>query len=110
MELKLWIDDIRDAPDDSWVVARKVQEAIRLISHQRFTTISLDHDIENRPSDETFLPVAYFIGEKFNNDTFWADELEVIIHSINPVGAKEMQMVLEDCGLFAELKPYVYRL
>ncbi len=97
--MKLWVDDMRDAPDESWVVARKVEQAIRLLATQRFHTISLDHDIENRPDDETFKPIAYFIGEKYQNDVFFADDLGVIIHSINPVGAKEIAAILEDYGV-----------
>lgn len=104
--MKLWVDDFREPPDDTWIVARKVQPAIRLIATQNITVISLDHDIENRPDDETFQPVAYFIGEKYNSDTFWADELEVTIHSDNPVGAKELIAILEDYCVFAEWKPY----
>lgn len=99
-ETKLWVDDVRDAPDSSWVEVRKVEQAIRFIHQFSPTTISLDHDIENRPSDETFKPIAYFIGEKYNSDTFWADELEVLIHSDNPVGAKEIENILNDYGVY----------
>lgn len=105
--MKLWIDDLRDAPDDTWVVARKVEQAIRLIATQRFDTISLDHDIENRPDDETFKPVAYFIGVEYNWNTAFADDLAVIIHSINPVGAKEIAAILNDYGVFdVTIAPY----
>lgn len=97
--MKLWLDDMRDAPDDSWTVIRKVEPAIKFIRQFRPNTISLDHDIENRPDDETFKPVAYFIGEMYNNDVFWADDLEVRVHSDNPVGAKELQAILNDYGL-----------
>jgi hypothetical protein len=103
--MKLWIDDFRDAPD-GWIEARKVESAIKAILQFRPTTISLDHDIENRPDDETFKPVAYFIGELYNNDMLWADDLEVTIHSDNPVGAKELQKILEHYGIIAEWKPY----
>lgn len=104
--MKLWIDDLRDAPDNTWIEARKVEQAIRLIATQRFEMISIDHDIVNRPDDETFKPVAYFIGEKFNNDVFFADDLEVTVHSDNPVGAKEIQNILKDYGIHAEWKPF----
>jgi hypothetical protein len=105
--MKLWVDDMRDAPDDSWTVVRKVQPAIAFLRQFRPTTISLDHDIENRPDDETFKPIAYFIGEMYNNDVFWADDLEVRVHSDNPVGAKEIIQILEDYGILGvEWTPY----
>lgn len=103
--MKLWIDDMRDAPDDSWTVVRKVQAAIRFLATQKIEEISIDHDIENRPSDETFQPVAYFIAER------WCVASErhapkVTIHSDNPVGAREIQAILSDHGITAEWKPF----
>lgn len=106
MKTKLWIDDFRDAPDDSWIEARKVESAIKAIVQFLPLEISLDHDIENRPDDETFKAVAYFIGEKYQNDTFWADDLTVTIHSDNPTGAKELRAILLDYGISAEWKPF----
>lgn len=100
--MKLWVDDLRDAPDNSWVEVRKVQTAISMLAHFPMEEISLDHDIENRPSDETFLPVAYYIGEKYHAHT----HPKITIHSINPVGAKEIQKVLDDYGIKAEIQPY----
>jgi hypothetical protein len=103
---KLFVDDVRDPPDESWIVARKVEQAIRLLATNYFEEISLDHDIENRPSDETFKPIAWFIGERFGND-FMLDDTIITIHSVNPAGAKEMQDILEDYGLYATWKPYL---
>jgi len=115
--MKLWVDDIRDAPDESWIVARKVEQAIRLIATQTFETISIDHDIENRPDDETFKPVAYFIGEKYKGlqelsdfRTGFGTKIKVvptiIIHSINPTGAKEIAAILHDYGIDSTIVPY----
>lgn len=123
--MKIWVDDTRDAPDDSWTVVRKVEPAIALLAKFPMTHISLDHDIENRPDDETFKPVAYFIGEKywthkqmdreFEKSEFSTKDMaiarlslypEVTIHSINSVAAKEMATILNDYGIIAKIKPY----
>lgn len=104
--MKLWIDDTREAPDESWTVARKVQSAIQALYAFHFDEISIDHDIENRPSDETFTPVAYFLGEKFGNDSR-LDDTVITVHSVNPVGSKEIKEILLDYGLHAEWKPYL---
>ncbi len=103
--MKLWIDDMRDAPDDSWTVVRKVQPAIIFIAQfgLKITDISLDHDIENRPDDETFKPVAYYIALHYFNT---ATKPNVRIHSDNPVGAKELQAILHDWGIDAPWEPY----
>lgn len=110
--MKLWIDDFRDAPDDSWVEARKVDQAIRLLAMYNAVEISLDHDIENRPDDETFKAVAYFIGEKHSQTRFYGHAVmaaappKVTIHSDNPAGAKEMQYILKSYGIDAPWVPF----
>lgn len=140
---KLWIDDIRDAPDKSWTVVRTVTEAIRMIAKFRWDVISLDHDIshyekvgkegwedvdqEVRACGETFQPVAYFLGEKYwiSRKMSDVDKLlagggisdesvhlarplagpRIVIHSANPEGAREMQLILKDYGLEAPYEP-----
>ena len=82
--MKLFVDDVRDAPDDSWHVVRTVTEAIRCLYRFKadIKEISIDHDIghvnvqayddegvwipDQKIScacPETFEAVAYFIGE-----------------------------------------------
>lgn len=115
--MKLWVDDLRDAPDDTWTVARKVQSAILFLEQFQPDEISLDHDIENRPSDETFLPLAYYMGLKYYGlqdmsdfKTGFGPRVQAIpivtIHSINPVGALEMQNVLAYYKIKSKIKPY----
>lgn len=103
--MKLFVDDIRDAPDDSWTVVRKVESAMALISRFPWSSISLDHDIENRPSDETYKPVAYFIAEKYKN--LKGDFVpNVFIHSANKVGASQMASILEEKGIYPHIVDY----
>ena len=72
MVIKLWVDDIRPAPE-GWHWAETVTEAIRILDTAEVTELSLDHDIsykvsighgDPRPfcSPETFEPVARFIA------------------------------------------------
>ncbi len=85
-KIKLWVDDIRFAPTDDWVVVRSITEAIRTLAQWDIEEVSLDHDISHQvaigkvsrpyPCDECFCAVAYYIGEKY-----WIDrdmENEVI--------------------------------
>ena len=103
-EIKLWVDDIRPAPE-GWLQARNVTDAIKTISRFRedITDISLDHDISMAvmvdgtqrpfPSRETFQAVAYFIVAVYG-------QLEkhlmptITIHTANPVGADELLAIL----------------
>lgn len=108
--MKLWVDDYRDAPDDTWHTARNVTQAISALYHfsTEFKEISLDHDIEH--SVETFLPVAMYIGLIKNNAVYhiWGLKWKpkITIHSINPVGSKEIQNVLAEYGLKSVRVPY----
>jgi len=122
--MKLWIDDIRNAPDESWTVARTVTSAIKAIAQFQFDEISLDHDISHQvvvgslsrpyPCEETFQAVAYYIATKYCHDFPIGGGLNVArlniypkitIHSANLVGADEILNILKDYGIEAELKP-----
>jgi hypothetical protein len=100
MKIKLWVDDIRNAPDSSWTVVRTNEEAIRVIAMFGCVEISLDHDIENTP--ETFKPIVYFLGEKYAGQNIVP---RVTIHSANPVGTTRMKNILEQYGLSCVVKP-----
>lgn len=102
---KLWVDDIRQAPDDTWMVARSITSAVNAIQHFEFEEISLDHDISHQvsvgelsrpyPCPECFCPVAWLLKEKM-----WGREASerprITIHTSNPVGAVELEAILED--------------
>lgn len=97
--MKLFVDDERECPK-GWEIARDTETAIRMIAMiPDITDISLDHD-DGRGG--TFQPVAYFIGEKYNNNTFWADDLEIRIHTQNPVGRKNIKDILENYSIFTK--------
>lgn len=122
--MKLWVDDIRNAPDDTWTVARTITEAIRFLSMFNPDEISLDHDISHQvvmgdvsrpyPCPETFASVALFIARKYwqevpvNKNTVAVSGNHVpkiTIHTANPVGAKLMNDILLVVGIKSEIKP-----
>src|SRR3990167_753983 len=102
-KIKLFVDDIRPCPDETWTLARTVSEAISAINTFDFEIISLDHDISHQvivgqtsrpfPCDETFTPVAMFIAEKYRDKD---KKPEIIIHTSNPAGALRMSNILMD--------------
>lgn len=101
--MKLYIDDIRKAPDDSWHLARTVEAAISAIDTFDFEVISLDHDISHQvsvgessrphPCSETFTSVAYFIKEKYRGID---SKPKIMIHTANPAGAVRIARILKD--------------
>lgn len=120
--MKLFVDDLRDAPN-GWTLARTPGDAIRMLATMRFEEISLDHDAgaEERAGEDNFQSVAYFIGEKFftnkPSEGFFDYMQEhapegmhiarpswypkITIHSANPIGAKKMALILKDYGIRA---------
>lgn len=99
--MKLFIDDIRNAPDDKWTVARTVSEAIRALHHFEFKEISLDHDISHQvtigdlsrpyPCPEDFATVAMYIAQKYKGNP---EKPVITLHTANPLGALKMSEIL----------------
>ena len=88
---KLWVDDLRTAPDDTWVVAVNSEIAINiLISHKvlgiPLAVMSLDHDLGG---DDTSRRIVLWCCET----GFWPDEVRV--HSANPVGREYLEGMIE---------------
>lgn len=125
--MKLYVDDIREAPDESWTLCRTITEAIRLIARYKneIKEISLDHDISFDvrvestyrpfPSPENFTALAYFIGEVYYiNRKFDTSEYavacprtcpKITAHTANPVGAENLKRILEEnYGIPVEIK------
>ena len=100
--MKLWVDDIRNAPDDTWTVARTITAAFNILSKMDAEIISLDHDISHQvsigtglerpfPCPETFVPVAHYAGLNHSAKKFH-------LHTSNPVGARVMKDLLMHYG------------
>lgn len=116
MAIKLWIDDIRPAPDHLYMTAATVTSAINAIAMfgEQMELISLDHDISHQvsfgsrsspfPCDETFTPVAWFIGHYYKN---LPKMPKVVMHTSNIKGGENMRDIIK--GLIpeavVELKP-----
>lgn len=111
--MRLWIDDIRPAPDESWTVAHTATSAIRAIARYDFEEISLDHDISHQvtvgtlgrpyPCEETFMAVVYYIVAKYKKFPWNLADLRILpkitLHTSNAVAADEMESVLKEGGL-----------
>ena len=111
--MKLFVDDIRNAPDETWLTARTIRAAINALDTFEFDLVSLDHDISHQiamgtasrpyPCEETFAPVASYIGA-----TSRARKIkpEIIIHTANPVGANILANICKRYDLQYQIKPY----
>ena len=98
--MKLFVDDIRNAPDESWSVARTNEQAVQALAMFQFAEVSLDHDMEGTP--ETFKPTAYFLGAKYTGST---KAPKITLHTANPDGASRMKNILKQYGISCEIRP-----
>lgn len=95
-QLKLWIDDIRESPND-YIWIKSVNEAKRIIETNSFDSIiiDLDHDAGDYATDGgdyiKLLDWLEFMNIVDNTFTFH-------IHSMNPVGVQNMRNIIEHNG------------
>lgn len=109
--MRLWLDDIRPAPD-GWVWCKSVNEAKKVYEesinnfHKYFKTmdnacemflisdISLDHDAgEYYPDGGDYIKFLDYLEEI--GDGY---DITIRIHSMNPVGIANMRRIIERNG------------
>lgn len=120
--MKLYVDDIRETPDESWTLVRTITEAINTVSHfgWEIKEISLDHDISLDvridgqyrpfPSPDNFTAVAHFIGLFYSRYPEYKYP-KITVHSANPTGAESIKNILADFGVgcYVVLSPPAHR-
>lgn len=94
--MKIWVDDIREPPDDSWLWAKTSDYALDVLDYHRHLAgrtgrnavdcISLDHDLGG---DDTSRPIVLYMCQ-YN---FWP--VDVRVHSANPVGIEWLEGMIE---------------
>ena len=95
--MKLWIDDVRPAPDDTYIVASSVNIAKSMIKLHEcwddlFTLIDIDHDAGDYARD----------GGDYIKLLDWLEETDrnypIRIHSQNVVGVQNMRAIIQRNG------------
>ena len=100
--VKLWVDDLRDAPDDTWAVARTYDHAVRYLGETGYDKVSLrNHDLS--AYEETGYDLAVWMTE---NLTAWPRV--IAIHTANPIWGAQMYSVLRAATL-AEFDTRIHR-
>lgn len=86
LKFKLWVDDERDPPDDTWVIARSTQQALELIKMVGGLphVMSLDHDLGMKPDGKED-KIIHLLVELEQLYEKWPVP-EYVVHSQNPVG------------------------
>jgi hypothetical protein len=87
--MKLFVDDIRIPPDQTWIVARSSGEALKMCSALWPTELALDHDLGGEDTIMNFLKGLYEMWDGERAIPAWS------VHSGNPVGKKNIVAYME---------------
>jgi hypothetical protein len=98
-------------PAHTVVSVHTVKEAIEALKGERFDQVWLDHDLDLTyivdgvaiAPEETGKDVAHYISLHMERDKM---PFVVVIHSVNPGGAREMEGILLDGGVIAFRRPF----
>jgi hypothetical protein len=91
--VRLWLDDVRDPPDERWTWVTTVADAIELMKAGNVIEASLDHDLgedEEGTELQEGRTLVYWMAE---NDCWPAEQ--ITIHSANVVGVDYMIGMIE---------------
>lgn len=88
--MKIFLDDVRQPPDDSWLVVRSVPEFKNLVNDRLddVEVISFDHDLGEN-TDSGYDAMKWLVFDK----EFEFRDVQILVHSANPVGAKNIRML-----------------
>lgn len=119
---RLWFDDIRQPPDDTWLWARTVGHAKELLTEAWFDECSLDHDMglhELDPGEgedwDKIIEIANALAPRHEENGFdlveWMIETgevpaRVTIHSWNRPAAVRMAARLNRAGYDVLISPF----
>lgn len=86
--MKLWLDDVRPAPD-GWTHVKTAEEAIAALATGMVEAASLDHDLG--PSDAgTGYDVLVWVEKAMAERAWYGPLPRLHVHSANPVGRNRM--------------------
>jgi hypothetical protein len=112
---KLWHDDIRRPPDESWQWARTNEKAIEILRHGDVTEVSLDHDLGLEDADPDAEGAYRRVGSSPDGTgadlARWMCEhglvpATVAVHSWSRAGAEAIVAVFRKRGIDVTRAPY----
>ena len=93
--MKIWLDDIRNAPP-GWVRAFTPEQVIGLLQLGKVTALALDHDLglDDGESERTGYTVLLWLEMEVGTGRWTGLVPEITVHSGNPVGRDRMLRVI----------------
>lgn len=99
MAIKLYLDDIRNLPNESYTLVRSYDEALKYVKENGIPAfISFDHDL-GVDENEKLLPTGYdfakyLVDMDMNNILVFPKDFSFYVHSANPVGKQNIESYL----------------
>jgi hypothetical protein len=96
---KLFLDDVRIAPDKTWHVVKNYKQFIDYIEVYGLPdVISFDHDL----GDEilTGYDCAKYLIKHILDNEYKINNINFIVHSMNPVGKENIEKLLNNFNVF----------
>ena len=103
--MKLWLDDLRSPPDDSWHWCTSIEPCKAFLQRFPVTQMSLDNDLGE--GQEEGRRLVLWMAE----NALWPTE-DITIHSANPVAGEYMRGMIDryrrrcECGDFIGHPPH----
>ena len=92
---KMFIDDERYPITPDWFIARNSYDAIYAVKNYGFPNeIAFDHDLGGQDTSMVFL--VWLSNYMLDNGLEFPKDFEYSIHSQNPIGAKNIEMFMEN--------------
>jgi hypothetical protein len=97
--MKIFLDDIRNPPDDSWILVRSWDEAVGFVQKYGIPQeVSFDHDLgineETGEVAKTGMAFAkYLVNLDLDTDEMPID-FKFVVHSANPIGRDNITFLL----------------
>lgn len=98
---KLYLDDIRSLPNNSYILARSYDEAVNYVKQNSIPNfISFDHDLGVDEKDN-LLSTGYdftkwLVEMDMDNIHSFPDDFSFNVHSANPVGKQNIETYLNN--------------
>ena len=99
--MKIFLDDVRNPPDDGWQIVTSAKACIRILwtYGHKVTHISFDHDLGN-DIDGTGYTVARWIEEQCYYGALKCPAWQ--IHSANPVGRENIAAAMRCAEYYSD--------
>lgn len=101
--MKIYLDDMRQAPDKDWTVvrtAREFQDQIKdcVAKNEKIETISFDNDLGEGQA-EGYELLKWLVE---NHPEYVVGETEILTHSANPTARENMEALVKSCREHSE--------